>query len=254
MSVIQIENRGRLRILTINNIKKRNALNRQGYLDLTKALLDADKDDTVSVLAITGAGNFYSSGNDIAGAFSDPVPEEERKAILTNLVKAFYTFSKLLIAVVNGPCIGISATTAALCDVIYAEKDAYFYTPFTSLGLCAEGCSSVTFPRILGKSKANEMLLLNHKLTAQEALQFNFVSEVFSMKDLNTKIWPRIEGFAKLPYKSIMTTKSLIKRFETEELEAANIVENEALGERITSEECIQAAMEFMQKKMKSSL
>lgn len=73
---------------------------------------------------------------------------------LNKMVTAFIKFPKLLIALVNGPAVGIGATILALCDVIYAAKSAYFYTPFTALGLCAEGCSSVTFPKILGTSKA----------------------------------------------------------------------------------------------------
>lgn len=123
MSVIKVENRGRLRIILIDNIKKRNALNRQGYMDLTKALRDADNDDSVSVVAVTGVGDFYSSGNDLAAAMSGEYTPEKAMEILRDLIRAFFTLRKILIAVVNGPAIGIAATTAALCDVIYAEKD-----------------------------------------------------------------------------------------------------------------------------------
>lgn len=73
---------------------------------------------------------------------------------LDKMVKSFIRFPKLLIALVNGPAVGIGATILGLCDVVYSSKSAYFYTPFTALGLCAEGCSSVTFPKILGTSKA----------------------------------------------------------------------------------------------------
>lgn len=65
---------------------------------------------------------------------------------------------------------------------------AYFYTPFTKLGICAEGCSSYIISKILGSSKAAEMLLLDQKLSAQEALQFKFVSEVLTKAELETKL------------------------------------------------------------------
>ncbi|XP_059615971.1 enoyl-CoA delta isomerase 2-like [Phlebotomus argentipes] len=253
MSVIKVENRERLRIITIDNVKKRNALNREGYLALTKALRDADEDESVSVVALTGAGNFYSSGNDIISAMSSTDPPEYVMSVLRDLIRAFYRCRKILVAVVNGPSIGIAATTAILCDVIYAEKDAYFYTPFTALGLCCEGCSSLTFPQIMGKTKASEMLLLNHKMTAEEALRFNVVSEVYTRDEAQTKIWPRIEAFAKLPHKSLIITKGLIQKFDIDALEAANNAEVEALRERTSSEDCIQAAMEFAQRKLKKS-
>ncbi|GAB0092630.1 enoyl-CoA delta isomerase 2 [Sergentomyia squamirostris] len=253
MSLIVIENRGKSRIIRLNNAKRRNALSHEGYLDLTKALQEADKDDSVSVVAITGSGNFYSSGNDIKAAMMSSATIEERAKGLRDLVRAFYTCRKILIGVVNGPAIGIAATTLALCDIIYAEENAYFYTPFSALGLCAEGCSSYTFPKILGRTKASEMLILNYKLTAQEALRFNLVSSIFTLDKIDS-VWAKIDEFARLPQQSMMITKSLMQKFDIDQLEVANNAELVAVMERITSEESINAAREFLQKKERSSL
>ena len=73
------------------------------------------------------------------------------------LVSAFIDFPKPLIAAVNGPAIGIATTTLGLCDFVYASENAWFYTPFTELGLCPEGCSSVTFPQIVGPIRASDV-------------------------------------------------------------------------------------------------
>lgn len=76
------------------------------------------------MVAITGTGEFYSSGNDLSAMISHEDPEKALAAsrpILENLIRAFYTFPKVLICVANGPCIGIVATTAILCDVIHAS-------------------------------------------------------------------------------------------------------------------------------------
>lgn len=68
-----------------------------------------------------------------------------------------------------GPAIGFGVTTLALCDIVYAVPEATFNTPFMKLAFCAEGCSSVLFPRIMGNSKANEMLVnSSHKVIAIE--------------------------------------------------------------------------------------
>lgn len=98
---------------------------------------------------------------------------------------------------------------------------AYFLTPFVRLEICSEACSSYTFPKILGKSKSSEMLLLNHKLTADEALKFKFVSEVFAPADLDTKIWPKIEKFAELSMESMMVCKKLNFQMDQDHLEKA---------------------------------
>lgn len=169
-----------------------------------------------------------------------------------NMVQAFIRFPKLLIAIVNGPSIGIAATIIALCDVIYASEKAYFYTPFTNLGLCAEGCSSMTFPRILGTSKANEMLMLNHKMSANEAYQFGFVAEVY--KDVE-EVHEKLKQIGHLPVGSIKANKRLMRKFTIAELEAANLSEAEELGERFKSEEAFNAIIRFQQsKKNKSKL
>lgn len=143
-----VENVGSLRKIIISNPKKKNALNVDAYMELTgswwndicalvhlintinfwfrndsDALNNANNDDTVSIVALTGDGYFYSSGNDIS-AFTkvdDPKSAVEKSAqILGTLTKTFIRFPKLLICVLNGPCIGISATLAVLCDIIYA--------------------------------------------------------------------------------------------------------------------------------------
>lgn len=78
----------------------------------------------MTVVAITGNGSFYSAGNDLSAFLTAEDPFERLKKarpILREIIRAFYTFPKLLICVVNGPCIGIAATTTVLCDVIYAS-------------------------------------------------------------------------------------------------------------------------------------
>lgn len=95
------------------------------------------------------------------------------------------------------------------------------------------------------------MLLLNHKLTAAEALKFNFVSEVFTNSELSTKLWPRIESFSKLPKDSIRISKKLMQKIELAELKQACDDELAELYKRYDSEEHIDAMKNFMNRKSK---
>lgn len=114
-----------------------------------------------------------------------------------------------------------------------------------------EGCASYTFPRILGKSKASEVLLFNHKLDAKEAYQFGMVSEVFPHSDLNDKLWPKIIEFSELPAISLKTTKRILQKFELKKLDEVLEVELEELYQRFDKPDFIEALVNFLSKKSK---
>lgn len=165
-------------------------------------------------------------------------------------VDALIIFPKPLVAIVNGPAIGIGATMLGLFDMIYASETAYFYTPFSNLGLIAEGCSSYTFPRILGNSKAGEMLYLGYKMSAAEAKQYNFVSDVYASDELD-KIWHFLEKVSSLSMNSILKTKALIRKWNQKTLLEVNDVESKELLKIWESPELGERLLNFMLKKSK---
>ncbi|KAL1129307.1 hypothetical protein AAG570_013836, partial [Ranatra chinensis] len=131
----------------------------QIYRDIPKALSSAAKNDDVSISILTGTGEYFSSGNDLSqlmagGVESDNFSDllKHKLQLVQNFINALIEYPKVLVAVVNGPAIGIAVTMLGLCDIVYAADNATFQTPFTSLGITAEGCSTYTFPRILGSS------------------------------------------------------------------------------------------------------
>ncbi|XP_055914417.1 enoyl-CoA delta isomerase 2-like [Eupeodes corollae] len=248
-----LEKREKLLIIKINNPRKKNSLTIKAYIEFAKVLQLAGEDESVAVVAVTGTGDVYTSGNDLSLSMSGITDFDEflldTDVILKNLIRSFYEFPKILVAVVNGPCIGIGMTTAALCDIIYCTDNAYFLTPFTKLGLCPEGCSSHTFPRLLGKAKSIEVLLLNQKLTATEALRLNFVADVVKPQELDTKIWPKIMDITRLPLGSLMAGKALLMKAHNKDLESALIEECAELQKRFRSDEFFNALAAFGQRK-----
>lgn len=93
---------------------------------------------------------------------------------------ALYSHPKILIFALNGPAVGLSAAMTAHADFIYAAPHTYLLTPFTSLGLVAEGGSSKAFVDRLGISKANEALLMSKRLSIEELLQVGYVNKVIT--------------------------------------------------------------------------
>ncbi|XP_026218087.1 enoyl-CoA delta isomerase 2, mitochondrial [Anabas testudineus] len=241
--------------IKLNRPDKKNAITTDMYNEIVAALEQAAKDDSV-ITVFTGAGDFYCSGNDLNNFTKIPeggVQDMARRAgdLLRTYVKAYIDFPKPLVAVVNGPAVGISVTVLGLFDLVYATDGATFHTPFSQLGQSAEGCSSYTFPKIMGTAKASEMLLFNKKLTAVQACELGLVTEVFPDSSFQSEVWTRLRAYAKLPPNSLALSKQLIRSMEKERLYAVNDAEVERLIERWTSDECFNAIMSFFQGKAK---
>ena len=96
-----------------------------------------------------------------------------------HITHAFYTHPKILVTALNGPAIGLSAAIIAFSDFIYAAPHTFLLTPFSSLGLVAEGGASHQFVKRLGISKANEALIMSKRITSEELVHTGFVNKVF---------------------------------------------------------------------------
>ncbi|XP_065363605.1 enoyl-CoA delta isomerase 3, peroxisomal-like [Calliphora vicina] len=210
-------------IIKINRSNSKNALNRNAVYELMAAVEGASNNNYIKVVVITGVGDIYTAGNDLKQIAEYKQPEDYYRGanyVLRALIKTFIACPKLLVCLVNGPCIGIGFTLSALCDAVYCTKNAYFQTPFSQLGLCPEACSSWTFPRQFGLSWSTKLLIFGEKLSAEKAEQLGFVLEVYDNNhmDVEEKFWPKIREYAKLSESSLRATKRLIRAHYEEDL------------------------------------
>ncbi|EEC02706.1 enoyl-CoA hydratase, putative, partial [Ixodes scapularis] len=244
--------------IRFNRPSKRNSITLEMYEEVIKLLKDAGQRDDVKFLVLTGTGEFFSSGNDL-GNFAKQMQTgrsqlelaKEAAELVRRYVAEFINFPKPAMALINGPSIGVSCTILGLFDLVYASDKASQNTPFTQLGLSPEGCSSYTFPRIMGIARACEVLMMNKQLSAKEAEQCGFVSKCFPDASFQEETQKKIQEMAKLPPKSLMHSKTLVRAPILEDLHKANNLECERLVERFTSEEMMKAVMAFFQGKGK---
>ncbi|GLH12044.1 Peroxisomal 3,2-trans-enoyl-CoA isomerase [Gryllus bimaculatus] len=219
-----ISTRSHLRIITLNRPKSKNAINTEMYDEIVCALNEAANDDNIVITAITGAGDYYCSGNDLRN-FNDAggdLGETIKKASsnLQKFVQTFFEFPKILAALVNGPAIGIAVTTLGLFDVVYASD------------------------------RASEILYFNKKFTAQEAKECRLVTEVIPHDKLD-RVLPELEKLSNLPSNSLLYSKALVRNQEKENLQKAVEAECKRLEERWQSEDCLNAVIAFMSRKNK---
>lgn len=174
------------------------------------------------------------------GARTEVKAGEERMHTLHNFVlnnfeltHSFYTHPKILITALNGPAVGLSAALIALSDFVYAAPHAFLLTPFTSLGLVAEGGASVAFVQRLGIAKANEALLMSKRINADELLAAGFVNKIFDvgskdddakfLKEVLKEVDERLGDH--LNSDSLLKIKALIRKPERGVLDRQNIAE-----------------------------
>ncbi|KAL2736633.1 hypothetical protein V1477_013142 [Vespula maculifrons] len=229
--------------IILNRPKKRNALSIKMYQEIENILNDSSKNDSINMVVLTGTGDFFTSGNDISMLYSI-----ENFTSFKNFIDALITFPKLLIAIVNGPAIGIGTTMLGLFDIVYASEKAYFHTPFTKLGLVAEGCSSYTFPKIMGPSKAGDMLYFGYKIDAKEAKEYHLVGTIYKDEE---EVWIYLRKLSQLSIKSIMAIKCLVQKWNKQILLEVNKAEVEELMKVCESEEVINRLLNFISHKNK---
>ncbi|KAH8386177.1 enoyl-CoA delta isomerase 2, mitochondrial [Drosophila serrata] len=252
-----VEQQDKLLVVKFNNPRRKNCINKATYQEMTRVLTEVNDDEGVTVVVFTGVGEYFTAGNDLSqSGGSGDMNEYFKKsnAIFKAMVLSFVNCKKIVIALVNGPAIGIGATIVGLSDVAWCSETAYFLAPFTKLGLVPEGGSSFMLPLILGRSKASEVLLLNEPLSAAEAYSFNFVSRVYKSSEADSVIWPKLRQYAELPPNSLRQGKRLIKEGFLEGLLKANDSECRQLLECFQHPEFFQAIMDFASRKNKSKL
>ncbi|XP_031997398.1 enoyl-CoA delta isomerase 2 isoform X3 [Hylobates moloch] len=211
--------------IMFNRPTRKNAINTEMYHEIMHALKAASKDDSI-ITVLTGNGDYYSSGNDLTNFTDIPPGGVEEKAknsaiLLREFVGCFIDFPKPLIAVVNGPAVGISVTLLGLFDAVYASD------------------------------RATEMLIFGKKLTAGEACAQGLVTEVFPESTFQKEVWTRLKAFAKLPPNAVRISKEVIRKREREKLHAVNAEECSVLQGRWLSDECANAVVNFLSRKSK---
>jgi len=235
--------------IQLNRPENLNALTREDYNALGELLREIDQYKEVVVTLVQGSGRFFCSGTDVAaaGGRADDV-STERAAFLNGVVRtntdvnrALYTHSKVLVAALNGPVMGIMAALLGHFDFIYAAPDAWLSTPFSLLGINSEGNSSATFLDRMGPAKAKEALIWGKKLTAVELLNCGFVNKICkatSAEQFNEVVRKEVLTELKdLVPAAVLTSKKLLQQAadERNQPDAVNLRESYSQARRFAS-------------------
>jgi enoyl-CoA hydratase len=185
-----LERDGAVLIVTLNRPKVLNALNAQTLAELGQVITDAGKDDAVRVVVLTGAGEkSFVAGADINElSVQSPVSGRDRARYGQHLFDQIERLGKPVIAAVNGFALGGGCELAMACTMRYASDTARFGQPEINLGLIPGYAGSQRLPRLVGRGRAQELLLLGDMIGAAEAYRIGLVNKVVPAAELMTEV------------------------------------------------------------------
>jgi enoyl-CoA hydratase/carnithine racemase len=172
--------------VTVNRPKVLNALNTPTWKDLRTAFEDARDDATVRGVILTGAGNkAFIAGADIGElAQATGFDAEQSSRFGQEVLDLIENLGKPVIAAVNGFALGGGCETAMACTVRLAVETARFGQPEVTLGLVPGGGGTQRLPRLVGKSRALQLILSGEMISAQEAHRIGLVNEILPAAEL----------------------------------------------------------------------
>lgn len=215
--------------IALNRPDVMNAYNQQMGDELYDALKQAELDDEVRVIVLTGTGRAFCSGQDL-----NDRGDVNLTTNLTNSVRERYnpliirmqTMRKPIIASVNGAAAGAGCSFALAADLRIASEKAKFTLAFCKIGLVPDSGASYFLPRLVGMSKAMELAMFGDVIDGKEAERIGLVNKAVPAEELEAVTREWAQRLAKGPTYSIgLTKRSMYQGMESDLL---NVLETEA--------------------------
>jgi enoyl-CoA hydratase/carnithine racemase len=192
--------------ITLNRPEAMNAIDESLWNEIVAALDEIEKDDSVNVIILTGAGRCFSTGRDLPGIMAGrEFPAGKRADALENC-------SKPVIAAVHGYCFTGAFELVMCADIVIAAENVIFGDTHTRFGIIPGGGQTQRLPRHIGPHKAKELLFTGDTVSAKEAERIGIVNKVVPTDKLQEAAMEMAEKILKNIPETVRTTKSLINR------------------------------------------
>jgi enoyl-CoA hydratase len=187
-STIQFQREGRLLRANFNRPDTLNAIDRAAHDEIARFFTELAVDPLTDVVILSGVGRAFSAGGDLEHIqrmiddpciFVDDIPNVKR------VVFGMLDCPKPIIAKLNGHAIGLGATIALLCDVVFAVPTAKIGDPHVKVGFAAGDGGAIIWPHLIGHARAKEYLMTGRLLTAVEAEKIGLINHVVAAEDLD---------------------------------------------------------------------
>ncbi len=229
LETIEVETEGPVAWIRLNRPARLNAYTTQMGIEIFSTLAELDESDDTRAIIITGNGRGFCAGADLeSGGSTFDGPDFERAGAFEKKV-APWRMRTPIICAFNGPAVGIGATLPLHWDIRIASDKAKIGFVFTRRGIIPEANSTWLLPRLIGMSKAQDLLITGRILTAPEALEYGIVSRVVPHDDLIATARDMAMDIAKntAPVSVAITKRLLWRQLGVDDPQAAKDFESE---------------------------
>ncbi len=223
-----LERQGHVGIVTLNRPESLNALSRDLQDETRAACAEIEADDDLRVMIVTGSGRGFCAGADLSGArrpSPDEVPPQEQRLDVLSWVGrqavAFYRMTKPTIAAVNGVAAGAGMSLALACDMRVGTPKSRFKTVFAERSLSPDSGMSWFLPRIVGYSRAMDLIATSRNVEAEEAYRIGLLDRLVPEEQLLDCALEVANQIASLPPMAIRSGKRVTQWNLTVDLETA---------------------------------
>ncbi|HVC75680.1 MAG TPA: enoyl-CoA hydratase [Candidatus Micrarchaeaceae archaeon] len=213
---IKVDVEGGIGWIRLNRPEKMNAIGTLTRKQLGDAIKQAEKDDAVRVVVLTGSGRAFCSGADVTEMVGDGrmrTPEDVGNVLRNEympMLTRLRTMSKPVIAAMNGPAVGIGASYALACDIRIAVPEAYLLEAFINIGLAPDGGVSWLLPRLAGTGVAYEMFFTGKPLAAPDAHRLGIINRIVPQDRFEAEVRELATQLAAQPPKAMAAAKRAV--------------------------------------------
>ena len=226
LGTIEISREGRLLRLTLNRPDAMNAINLELHDDLADAFHFAQCDPGSDLILVTGAGRAFSAGGDIAhleNSAKHPHLFDHEARIAKRIIYTLLDIDKPIVCRMNGHAVGLGATIALMCDVIFASEHAKIGDPHVGIGLVAGDGGAVIWAQRIGLARAKEYLFTGDLIKAEKAAEIGLINHCVPADELDEAVDAFCQKLLGGAMEAIRATK-VLTNMETKRI-AHNVME-----------------------------
>lgn len=223
-----VEKLGPVLSLTLNRPESLNAFSPEMILGLTNTIREAQNDDDVQVIVLSGSGRSFSAGGDVKTmGQAGPTQVYDHVGKLNQLILTMKNLEKPIIAAVHGFAAGAGVNLALACDLIVAAEDSKFALSFSQVGLVSDGGGSYFLPKLIGPHLAKQFFFSAEPIPAERLYQLGVINALIPLEKLQEETTKLALKLAHGPGRAYGKLKKLIDHSLTSTLE--EILEEERL-------------------------